>query len=175
MFTKFTLSMITIILLISLAGCSINNPSSSNANDENNAAQNNPSSTSTDSNSSDNYQMLPVISGKVADLKLDASADGTSQSIKNGQVISISLESNPSTGFGWFATITNSSVLTQMGDPEYLGAAADTSTPVVGAAGTQTFYFQATGTGTTTLTLNYERSWENVPPEKTITLTVEVQ
>ena len=175
MFTKLTLYMITLILLISLVSCSINNPSNSNANDENNAAQNNPSGTITDTNSSEDYQMLPVISGKVADIKLDASANGTTQSIKQGQVISISLESNLSTGYGWFATVSNSSVLAQMGDPEYQ-AAADESTPMPGAAGTQTFYFQVTGAGTTTLTLEYKRGWEkNVAPEKTITLTVEAQ
>jgi len=175
MFTKLTLSIITIILLFSLAGCGTTDQSNPNSAEASNGSQNTPSGTITDTTGADNYQMLPVISGKVATLKLDATADGTTQQIKKGEAMSITLESNPSTGYSWYAAISNIAVLAQMGEPEYT-APAESSTPMVGAAGAQTFLFQATEIGSTTITLEYKRGWEtDVAPEKTITITVEVK
>ncbi len=172
MFTRITLTIITLMLLVSLVGCGGKsaNPSSSNENNSQSGA------TPTESNSADNYQMLPLISGKVANVSLDAMADGSTQQLKKGEVMSITLESNPSTGYSWFATISKPTVLVQMGDPQYQEPASSGNTPIVGAAGTQTFYFQAAETGTTTLTLDYKRSFEtNVAPEKSVSMTVEVK
>lgn len=175
MFTKITLTMTTIILLISLAGCGTTNQSNPKSTGSSDGTQNNPSGSITDTTDADNYQMLPVISGKVATLKLDANADGTSQTLKKGEAMSITLESNPSTGYSWYAAISDTAVLAQMGEPEYT-APAESSTPLVGASGTQTFLFQAAASGITTLTLEYKRGWEtDIAPEKTITITVEVQ
>lgn len=175
MFTKVTLTIITIILLFILAGCGTTNQSNPSSTEASNGSQNTPSGTITGTTSTDNYQMLPVISGKVAALKLDVTADGTTQHLKKGEAISITLESNPSTGYSWYAAISNTAVLAQMGEPEYI-APADSSTPIVGAAGKQTFLFQATEIGSTTITLEYKRIWEtDVAPEKTITITIEVQ
>ncbi len=174
MFTRFTLSIVAIIMLISLAGCGTTNqtnqtPGGTPANPSNGAS--NPIS---DTSSADNYQMLPVISGKVATIKVDASADGTTQQLKKGEVLSITLESNPSTGYAWYATIADTSVAVQMGEPEY-ASPTESTTPVVGAAGTQTFMFQAIETGTTMITLDYKRAWEtDVQPEQTVRLTIEV-
>ena len=175
MFVKITLTMITMILLISLAGCSTTHPTNPSSTDASGASQSNPSGNITDTNATDNYQMLPVISGNVANLKLDSTADGTTQQLKKAEAMSITLESNPSTGYSWFASISDTAILAQMGEPEYT-APTESSTPVVGAPGTQTFLFQAIETGTTTITLEYKRGWEtDVAPEKTITITVEVQ
>ncbi len=176
MFTKFTFTIITILLLVSLAGCGAKKTTLPPYNGGENSSQSGSSGTPTDSNSADNYQMLPLISGKVANVSLDATADGSTQKLKKGEVLSITLESNPSTGYGWFATISNPVVLVQMGEPQYQESASSSSTPVIGAAGTQIFYFQAAETGTTTLTLEYKRSFEtNVAPEKTVSMTVEVK
>jgi len=166
MFKKFTLNLITIFMLVSLTGCGT--PGSSlNANTT--------PSVEPESASTDNYQMLPYISGSVADLKLDANADGSAQQLKVGQVMSISLESNPSTGYSWSAISSNPAVMMQMGEAEMQEPTAS-ATPVVGAPGTATLYFQAVKAGTATITLNYQRSWEQgVTPEKTITITVEVK
>jgi inhibitor of cysteine peptidase len=167
MSTKFTLTLLSVILLVSLAGCSTTSPSSQNPTQS--------SGVITDTTATDNYQMLPIISGKVANMKLDASANGTTQTLKKGEVMSISLESNPSTGYSWFASVSNTAILAQMGEPEFTQP-TESATPVVGAPGTQTYYFQAADTGSTTLTLEYKRGWEtNVEPAQTITITVEVQ
>jgi inhibitor of cysteine peptidase len=181
MYTKFTLTMITLILamalaMVTLAGCNTSILLNPNSNEGTDNSQSNPSDPSTDATDTDNYQMLPVISGKVANLKLDASADGTTQQLKKGEVLSITLESNPSTGYSWFATVSNQAVLLQMGEPEYQAPAFDTATPIVGASGAETFFFQAANAGSATLTLEYMRSFEkDVNPEKTITITIEVK
>jgi inhibitor of cysteine peptidase len=172
MFMKFALTLVTIILMITLAGCSAKTtPAPSPDNSHSGASE-----TYTGTNSTDNYQMLPLISGKVANLQLDSSADGTAQQLSKGEVLAISLESNPSTGYGWYATISDPKVVVQMGEPQYQGQSSSASTPLLGAAGKQTFYFQAAETGTTTIKLVYKQSWETtVAPEKTITFTVEVK
>ena len=175
MFKKYTLITMTIILLICLAGCGPTNPSNSSSSKPSDNSQIIPSGNITDTTDEDNYQMLPVISGKVADMKLDVSANGSIQKIKKGEVISISLESNPSTGYAWYATIANSAVVVQMGEPQYSEPATG-ATPILGAAGTQTFLFQAVASGTTSITLDYKRAWETgVQPAQTFSITVEVQ
>jgi inhibitor of cysteine peptidase len=167
--------MITMLLLISLTGCGAKTSTPSNPSPTESSTQNKTSSNPTEGSPSDNY-MLPMISGKVANVTLDAMADGTTQQLKKGEVMAISLESNPSTGYSWYATISDPAVLVQMGDPQYQAPASNSGTQVVGAAGTQTFFFQAAETGTTTLTLDYKRGFEtNVAPEQTVVITVEVK
>lgn len=168
MFTKITLTMITIILLVALAGCgaSTSNPGSSDGSSQ--------PDTSGES-SATNQQILPIISGNVASLSLDASADGSTQQLKKGEVMSVTLEANPSTGYSWFATISDQNVIIQMAEPEYEEASPST-TPVVGAAGKMTFLFQAVDAGQASITLDYKRGWEtDVAPEQTITITVQVK
>jgi len=164
MFNKITLTLITMILLISMVSC-INAPSDppTSPADEN------------ESSEGDEYQMLPIISNKVADINLDASADGTTQQLKKGEIVSISLESNPSTGFSWFPYSSNPDILIQMGEAEFQEPTSS-ETPMVGAPGMETFYFQASETGITTLTIEYKRGWEtDVAAEKVFTVTLEVK
>ncbi len=176
MFTKVSLTIVTMILLVSMVACGAKSLTLPASNATQLSPQSSTSGTPTESDSADNYQMLPLISANVANVSLDATADGTTQQLKIGEVLSISLDSNTSTGYSWFATISNAAVLVQMGEPVYQETATNSSTPVLGAAGAQIFYFQATGTGTTSLTLDYKRSFEtNVTPEKTFSMTVEVK
>jgi inhibitor of cysteine peptidase len=158
MFKKVTLEMIALILLTSLAGCKSSAPEAS------------------ETNSPANQQLLPIVSGTTANLQLGSSADGTTQQLKVGEVMVITLESNPSTGYGWFATSSNPDILAQNGESQYQEPQSSSTTSVVGAAGTETLSFQALKAGTATLTLDYKRGWEtDVAPEKTITITMEVK
>ena len=175
MVDKFTLSIISIILLLSMVSCGQSTTPTDQSNTSSTETQDSQGSTIPETHDTDNYQMLPLISGKVAKLQLDAGADGSTQQLAVGEVMGIALESNPSTGYGWFANSTSPEVIASMGDPVYQEPTAST-TPIVGAAGTEIFYFQATATGTAKLTLEYKKGWETeVAPEKTITITVEVK
>jgi inhibitor of cysteine peptidase len=172
MFTKYLLTLITIILLITLAGCGAKTtPTSSTDN-----SQSGDSEASSGTNTEDNQQMLPIISGKVANIQLDAKADGTTQQLRVGEILAIALESNITTGYSWSTTISDPKVLVQMGEPQYQESQSSAATPILGAGGKETFLLQATETGTTTVTLEYKQDFEtDVAPEKTITFTVEVK
>lgn len=172
MFTKYTLMSVTLILLVTLTGCGAKSTPTVSPDD----SQSNGSGDSSATNPAENKQLLPLISGKAANIQLDASADGSTQQVKQGDIIAVTLESNLTTGYSWFATISDPLVLAQMGEPQYQEPASSSGTPLMGAAGKQTFFLQATSTGTTSVTLEYKRSFEeNVPPEKTITITLEVK
>jgi inhibitor of cysteine peptidase len=172
MFKKLTLTMITILLTIFLGGCNNFDTPANPTSSTNDASSGDQESTISDAEQEEYYQMLPMLSGMVANLKLDSGADGTTQTLKVGEVMSISLESNPSTGYSWFAISTSTGILAQLGEPQYQPPSSS-GTPMLGAAGTDTFFFQAVSAGMVTLTLEYKRAWEaNIAPLTTFTITV---
>ena len=176
MFKKITLTLFAIIVILSMAGCGSGSTPTQSSSTTNSGSNEIPAGTSTETNSANNTNLLPIVSGKDANISLDASADGTTQQLKVGEILAITLESNPSTGYGWFATSSNPDVAAQTGDSQYQEPQSSTGTPALGAAGTETLTFQALKAGTAVLTLDYKRGWEtNVTPEKTIIITVEVK
>ena len=73
--------------------------------------------------------------------------------------LTIELESNPSTGCTWVVEIDNKDVIKSSGS-KYTDSNRPGSVPVVGAAGTESFYFDAVSDGTATITFTYGRHWE---------------
>lgn len=74
-------------------------------------------------------------------------------SIKEGQEFELNFKSNPTTGFEWI----------QVFDKNIINQTSHTYRPtstLVGAGGTDIFTFKGISPGTTTLTLQYKRSWE---------------
>jgi inhibitor of cysteine peptidase len=79
-----------------------------------------------------------------------------SVSVKIGETVKITLESNPTTGYQWTAEV----------DTEFMNILKDGFTPdsgLLGAGGTQEFEFQALKAGKTQLVMKYGRSWESSP------------
>jgi len=80
-------------------------------------------------------------------------------SIEEGENISVTLGSNPSAGFKWpdIAQIHNQDVIKQLDhkyvEPEQAG--------FVGASGKEVWTFKALKKGTTTISMEYRRPWEN--------------
>jgi inhibitor of cysteine peptidase len=170
---RIPLTIIAIVLIMSLAGCGAKTTTPAATDLPEASVQPTTPATPAEEYPAGNEIMLPMISGKVANVTLDAMADGTTQQLKVGEVMAVALESNPSTGYAWYATISDTKVLVQMGEPQYNEPSAGA---VVGAAGTQTFFFQAIEPGTSLLTLEYKRGWEtDVTPEKTVSINVEVK
>ena len=102
---------------------------------------------------------------------VDESMNGQTIKVKVGDTISLKIAGNITTGFSWQVAELDANYLQQLGDPEY-----KTDSALTGAGGMYTFKFKALSAGTTTLTLNYLRTWEtNIPPEKIYTLTIEVK
>jgi inhibitor of cysteine peptidase len=106
-----------------------------------------------------------------AEVTLTDKDNGSKVQLVPGQKLSVSLESNPTTGYSWRANPLDEKVLKQLGEPVFK---ADT-TGLMGAPGVEVFEFQAVGPGTTPLNMAYSRSWEKgVKPEKTFSASVTV-
>jgi inhibitor of cysteine peptidase len=92
-----------------------------------------------------------------------------------GQVLVLTLESNPTTGFSWEVVEAEDSVLRQRGEAEFK-AASELDPPLVGAGGVEVFRFEAVEAGETRLELVYHRPWEEgVEPLETYSVQVVVR
>jgi len=105
--------------------------------------------------------------------RITAVDNGKQITLQSGDAMTLTLESNLTTGYSWQVLAIDNRVLIQEGDPEYKDATG--SDGVVGAGGTQTFRFKAVGAGETSLELGYMRPWEAVPPIKTFSVQVIVK
>ena len=105
---------------------------------------------------------------------LGAEDNGSQVELNSGQVLEVTLASNPTTGYSWQVSEVDETVLTQVGEVEFQQAPAE-GEPVTGAGGIETFRF-ASSTGETTLTLVYHRPWEkDVEPLETFAVQVVVR
>lgn len=114
--------------------------------------------------------LLPACSPASSEVEIGSDANGIQIELNIGQVLVISLASNPSTGYGWHVVEIDEAILRQVGETELIQEQTDEQ--IVGAGGTEVLRFEVVGSGTTTLTLTYDRSWEDLPPEETFTVTV---
>lgn len=91
--------------------------------------------------------------------------------VHTGDLFTIQLEANMTTGYGWeFGTTVDENILRLV--------ASDFISPnsgLTGASGTQVWVFEALQPGTTTITLKYVRSWETEPPTRTAEYTIHVK
>lgn len=120
------------------------------------------------------------------EIQVDAKDDGRRIQLKQDEILVITLESNPSTGYTWEleeaeVQVESQGILQQVGKTEFT---PQTSSPeaatrqdapyLLGAPGTQILRFAAVETGQTTLSLVYRRPWErDVSPARTYSLQVE--
>ena len=104
-------------------------------------------------------------------IQVDAGSDGQLVVLGREQTLEVSLEANPTTGYTWEVATINDSILHQLGEAQFLPEST-----AVGAGGTQTFRFEAVGTGQTELRLVYRRPWEQgVAPLQVFSLNVVVR
>jgi len=94
--------------------------------------------------------------------------NGSLAELGKDQVLVISLESNPSTGYSWEVAEMDAGLLRQMGETEF-----EQLSPLLGAPEKQILRFKAVDAGQSTLKLVYHRSWEKgVEPAKEFSLQV---
>jgi inhibitor of cysteine peptidase len=109
------------------------------------------------------------------EVSLDAAADGSQVELSAGQVLVITLASNPTTGYRWEVIDLDTAVLRQVGEAEFQSSDAGDA-PLVGAGGVEVFHFEAAGSGQTALTLVYHRPWEEgVDPLETFAVQITVR
>ena len=78
--------------------------------------------------------------------------------VSEGGVLTVSLGSNPSTGFSWTEdALIDSPAVVQQTACEYVAPEAQ---GLVGASGSQVWTFDALEKGTTSLSMEYGRPWE---------------
>ena len=106
-----------------------------------------------------------------AERRVNAPADGKVIEVGVGDVLVVELAGNPTTGYNWYVTDVDASILQMQGEPEF---AADSS--AIGSGGVLALSFKAQAAGETTLSLAYQRAWEvGIPPLATLTLQVVVK
>ena len=89
------------------------------------------------------------------EIKLNAADNGQAITAAVGQTLVIELVSNPTTGYSWQIDQIDAAILQQVGEVQY---ASDSN--LTGSGGVETFTFTVVGSGETTLTLIYHRTWE---------------
>jgi len=97
-----------------------------------------------------------------------ADNDGTIE-LKEGQVVSITLEANPTTGYTWeVVEPLDEQVVRQVGEIEF-----KPESEAIGAGGVQIIRFEIVHAGQTALKLVYHRPWEtDVEPLETFSIHV---
>jgi inhibitor of cysteine peptidase len=113
--------------------------------------------------------------GGTGEVSLGAEDHGRQVQVDSGQVIVLTLESNPSTGYRWEVVDADNAVLQQVGEAEFT-IASELDPPPPGTGGVEEFRFEAIGAGETTLKLVYHRPWEEgVEPLETFAVEVVVR
>ncbi len=110
----------------------------------------------------------PFVKGPVKLTETDA---GSTVEMNVGDMLQVTLEGNPTTGYDWEMASGDAAVLEQLGASTYK---ADSD--LMGAGGQVTLRFKAVAAGQTTLQLVYHRPWEtDEPPAETFEVTVIVK
>jgi inhibitor of cysteine peptidase len=95
----------------------------------------------------------------------------TSVTFKAGDKFSISLDSNPSTGYTWAICITDGSENLLILNSEF----ASPRPPVPGQGGTQIWHFKILSPGNIKIEFRYMQPWSDEEPAKTLVFKVKVE
>lgn len=105
------------------------------------------------------------------EVALDAGDNGSQITLREGQLLVVQLEGNPSTGYTWEPAEFEEGTLSQVGEVQF-----KSESDLPGAGGMLTLRFKAVQAGQTTLNLAYLRPWEEgVDPLETFSVEVIVK
>jgi inhibitor of cysteine peptidase len=96
-----------------------------------------------------------VVQADAKGIVLEGKDNGGKVEVQTGQILVISLASNPTTGYRWEPVEINEAILQPLGEAEF-----QPQSDLLGAPGVETLRFEAKGAGTTSLKLGYHRPWE---------------
>ena len=97
--------------------------------------------------------------GETEQIDLDASHNGQEIEVAVGDLLVITLESNPTTGFGWQLSEPIDEDLLALIESRY-EPSENVEQGMVGAGGTEVWTFKALTTGVTRISMEYSRPWE---------------
>lgn len=119
------------------------------------------------------FTMLPIAGCGTSsgEMQVDSSYNGSQVNLNVGQILIVSLESNPTTGYSWGVAEIDDEILRQEGEVEY-----KSESDLVGAGGVETFRFKALAPGEGELKLTYRRPWEEgIEPLEVFSIGVNVK
>jgi inhibitor of cysteine peptidase len=116
---------------------------------------------------------LVACSSAPSQVSVDASYSGQEVEIAVGGSLTVTLESNASTGFQWeLVSISDETVLEKVANTYE----APEDTGMVGAPGNEIWTFDALKKGTSTISMEYSQPWENgTKAAETFDLTIVVK
>lgn len=98
--------------------------------------------------------------------------EDTNITAKAGEAFTIKLEENITTGYKWYYTIADESIVKFKKD-DYITKESDKN--LVGAGGIRALTFEALKAGSTTISLVYQRSFDKQPNDQKIIYNVTVK
>lgn len=101
-------------------------------------------------------------------MDLDQTDDGRVVHVKQGEVVTVRLPENPTTGYRWQLEPLDGDVLAPLDDQYVAGSA------LAGAGGARTLRLSAARSGQAQVVLSLRRSWEKKAPIRTFSVTVSV-
>ncbi|MCC6869176.1 MAG: protease inhibitor I42 family protein [Burkholderiales bacterium] len=104
---------------------------------------------------------------------LDNAATGAQVRVAKGGEVRVTLDSNPSTGFLWQGPPNVAPTLSPIGARAHVPGTSDPNR--VGAGGKDLFRYRAEQPGKVTLSYEYRRVWEMIPPARTVKYEVSVE
>ena len=106
--------------------------------------------------------------------QLSEADNGKTFNLKVGDLLTISLKGNFTTGYGWQTAKLDGEAVEQMGEPIYTTDPSPKG--MTGVGGMFLFKFNAAKPGKTQISLECVRPWEkNIKPAQTFTTTIEVK
>jgi inhibitor of cysteine peptidase len=93
---------------------------------------------------------------------LTSDDNGMEIDLRQGQVVTVVLDSNKASGLGWVLVEPAGSVVVMQGGPAY-----STKSGKRGSGGTETWHFRAAKPGHQTVKMEYRRKWATSVPERT--------
>ena len=117
------------------------------------------------------FGATPATTTSILEIQVKAEDNGHRIELSQGQILVVSLEARPSTGYSWNVEEFTPQVLSEEGETEF-----KSDSHLIGGPATQIMHFKAVGVGQTTLKLAYRRPWEeDVQPLKIFSLRVIVR
>ncbi len=106
------------------------------------------------------------------EVQFTAADNGSTVKLNTGQIMSITLDANPTTGYTWeVAEPPSGQIMRQIGEIDFIPSQHDPE--IVGAGGVQIVRFEVINAGQTSLKLIYHRPWEtDVEPRDTFSIYV---
>jgi inhibitor of cysteine peptidase len=105
------------------------------------------------------------------EVSVDVNNNGSTVQLNEGDILVVTLESNPTTGYDWHIAEIDPALLSQQGEAEF-----KPQSELMGAGGIETFRFKALAAGEGELRLTYNRIWEEgVEPVEVFSITVSVK